>query len=63
MSAARPNLELENATFLEWKNEVSTTTDMSCGYNHMTAGNETFLTENITQDRKRFITQSKHMIF
>ena len=27
------------------------------------AGNETFLTENITQDRKRFITQSKHMTF
>ena len=24
------------------------------------AGNETFLTENISQDRKRFITQSKH---
>ena len=27
------------------------------------AGNDTFLTENITEDRKRFITQSKHMIF
>ena len=27
------------------------------------AGNDTFLTENITQDKKRFITQSKHMIF
>ena len=27
------------------------------------AGKATFLTENITQDRKRFITQSKHMIF
>ena len=27
------------------------------------AGNDTFLTKNITQDRKRFITQSKHMIF
>ena len=27
------------------------------------AGNNTFLTENITQDRKRLITQSKHMIF
>ena len=27
-------------------------------------GNGTrFLTENITQDRKRFITQSKHMVF
>ena len=26
-------------------------------------GNNTFLTKNITQDRKRFITQSKHMIF
>ena len=26
-------------------------------------GNNTFLTENITQDKKRFITQSKHMIF
>ena len=26
-------------------------------------GNDTFLTENITQDRKRFITQSKEMIF
>ena len=26
-------------------------------------GNDTFLTKNITQDRKRFITQSKHMIF
>ena len=27
------------------------------------AGNDTFLTEDITEDRKRFITQSKHMIF
>ena len=27
------------------------------------AGNDTVLTESITQDRKRFITQSKHMIF
>ena len=27
------------------------------------AGNDTFLTENITEDRKNFITQSKHMIF
>ena len=27
------------------------------------AGNDTFLTENIIEDRKRFITQSKHMIF
>ena len=27
------------------------------------AGNDTFLTENITEDRKKFITQSKHMIF
>ena len=27
------------------------------------ARKDTFLTENITQDRKRFITQSKHMIF
>ena len=27
------------------------------------AGNDTILTENITWDRKRFITQSKHMIF
>ena len=26
-------------------------------------GNDTFLTENITQDRKRFITQPKHMMF
>ena len=26
------------------------------------AGNYTFLTENITQNRKRFITQSKHDI-
>ena len=26
-------------------------------------GNDTFLRKNITQDRKRFITQSKHMIF
>ena len=26
------------------------------------AGHDTFLTENITEDRKRFITQSKHMI-
>ena len=34
---------------------------------HLTAvlagNNDTFLTENITEDRKRFITQSKHMIF
>ena len=27
------------------------------------AGNDTFLTKNITQDRKRSITQPKHMIF
>ena len=27
------------------------------------AGNDTFLTENITEDKKKFITQSKHMIF
>ena len=27
-SAAHPNLELENPTFLGWKNEVSTTVDM-----------------------------------
>ena len=27
------------------------------------AGNDTFLIKNITQDRKRFITHSKHMIF
>ena len=27
------------------------------------AGNDTFLTESITEDRKKFITQSKHMIF
>ena len=27
------------------------------------AGNDTFLTENITEDRKKLITQSKHMIF
>ena len=27
------------------------------------AGNDTFLTVNITEDRKRFITQSKHLIF
>ena len=27
------------------------------------AGNDTFLTENITEDRKKFITRSKHMIF
>ena len=27
-SAACPNLELENPTFLGWKNEVSTTADM-----------------------------------
>ena len=27
-SAARLNLELKNPTFLGWKNEVSTTTDM-----------------------------------
>ena len=27
-SAAHPNLELENPTFLGWKNEVSTTADM-----------------------------------
>ena len=27
------------------------------------AGNGTFLIKNITQDKKRFITQSKHMIF
>ena len=27
------------------------------------AGNDTSLTENITQDRKRFISQSKHTIF
>ena len=27
------------------------------------AGNDTFLSENITEDRKRFITQSKHTIF
>ena len=26
------------------------------------AGNDTFLTENITEDRKKFITQSKHDI-
>ena len=26
------------------------------------AGNDTFLTKNITQNRKRFITQPKHMI-
>ena len=26
------------------------------------AGNDTFLTENITHDRKRFITHSKRMI-
>ena len=29
---------------------------------NITAGNDTFLTENITQDRKRFIAQSKHDI-
>ena len=27
------------------------------------AENDTFLTEKITQDSKRFITQSKHIIF
>ena len=27
------------------------------------AGNDTFLKENITEDRKKFITQSKHTIF
>ena len=27
------------------------------------AGNDTFLTEKITEDRERFITQSKHIIF
>ena len=27
------------------------------------AGNDTFLTENIIEDRKKFITQSKRMIF
>ena len=27
------------------------------------AGDDTFLTENITDDRKKFIAQSKHMIF
>ena len=27
------------------------------------AGNNTFMTENITQDRKKFINQSKHMAF
>ena len=27
------------------------------------AGNDTFLTENIAEDRKKIITQSKHMIF
>ena len=26
------------------------------------AGNDTFLTENITQDRKKLINQSKHII-
>ena len=26
-------------------------------------GNDTFLTENIIEDRKKFITPSKHMIF
>ena len=28
-----------------------------------TTGTDTFLTRNITQDRKRFISQSKRMIF
>ena len=32
-------------------------------YTAVLAGNDTFLTENIIQDRKRFKTQSKHMIF
>ena len=37
-----------------------------CGQRLVTAvftGNDTFLTENITQDRKRLITQSTHIIF
>ena len=31
-------------------------------YTAVLAGNDTFLTENITQDRKRPIAQSKHDI-
>ena len=32
-------------------------------FTDVVTGNNTFLTKNITQDKKRFITQSKHMIF
>ena len=35
------------------------------GHEYITAvlaGNDTFLAENITEDRKRFITQSKHIL-
>ena len=34
-----------------------------CSYTAVLAGNDTFLTENITEDRKKFITQPKNMIF
>ena len=36
---------------------------MHVAYTAVFAGNGTFLSENITQDRKRFITQSKHILW
>ena len=61
----RPELSTEPTHFLTLMNNGKTSSSLDGIALHTVVftGNDTFLTDNITQDGKRFITQSKHIFW